>query len=91
MAKADRVSSFETRSLTTATSAAALDGATLTNLNGWLVVDSGVTHALLDLTGHGQEGLLDVGCVLGRGLEERNAEAVSELLFDSISMSTIFV
>lgn len=37
-------------------------------------------HALLDLAGHGKEGLLDVGGVLGRGLEEGNAQAVGELL-----------
>lgn len=90
MAKADRVSSFEARGLTAATGAAALDGATLTNLDGRLVVDSGVAHALLDLASHGQEGLLDVGCVLGRSLEERNAEAVSEFLFEGISIRKIF-
>lgn len=38
------------------------------------------THALLDLSGHGQESLLDVGSVLSRGLEERDAKAVGELL-----------
>lgn len=37
-------------------------------------------HALLDLAGHGQESLLDVAGILCGGLEERNAEAVSELL-----------
>jgi hypothetical protein len=36
--------------------------------------------ALLDLPSHGQEGLLDVGSVLSRGLEERDSKAVSELL-----------
>ena len=38
------------------------------------------SHTLLDLAGHGQESLLDVGGVLGRSLEEGNSEAVSELL-----------
>lgn len=38
------------------------------------------SHALLDLSGHGQERLFDVGSVLGRSLEERDAKAVSELL-----------
>jgi hypothetical protein len=80
MARAHGVSSFEARSLTAATGAAALDSATLTNLDGRLVVDGGVAHAFLDLAGHGQEGLLDVGCVLGRCLEEGNAEAVREFL-----------
>jgi hypothetical protein len=31
---------------------------------------------VLDLLGHGQEGLFDIGCVLGRGLEEGDAELV---------------
>lgn len=38
-------------------------------------------HALLDLAGHRQEGLLDVASVLGRCLEEGDAEAVGEFLF----------
>ena len=37
-------------------------------------------HPLLDLAGHCQEGLLDVAGILGRGLEERDPEAVGELL-----------
>lgn len=85
MAKANGVSSFGTGNLTAATGAAALDGATLADLDSGLVVDSGVSHTLLDLAGHGQEGLLDVGCVLGRCLEEGNAEAVSEFLIEKIS------
>lgn len=36
--------------------------------------------AFLNLSGHSQEGLLNVGRVLSRGLEKRNSEAVSELL-----------
>jgi hypothetical protein len=36
--------------------------------------------SLLDLRGHGHEGLLDVGGALGGGLDERNAQGVSELL-----------
>jgi hypothetical protein len=51
------------------------------NLNAGLGVGRGLrTHALLDLAGHRKEGLLDVGGVLGRGLEEGNAKAVGELL-----------
>ena len=45
-----------------------------TNVDSGLVVDGGVAHTFLDLAGHGQESLLDVGCVLGRGLEEWDAE-----------------
>lgn len=89
MAKANGVSSLEARSLTAATGAAALDCATLTDLDGRLVVDGGVSHALLDLAGHGQEGLLDVGCVFGRCLEEGNAEAVSEFLMERISIERL--
>jgi len=37
-------------------------------------------HALLDLARHRQESLLDVACVLGRGLEEGDSEAVGKLL-----------
>lgn len=58
-----------------------LDALTLTNLHGGLVVDSGRSHALLDLSGHRQECLLDVGCVLGGGLEEGNSKAVGKLLW----------
>jgi hypothetical protein len=50
-------------------------------LHGGLVVDGGVAHALLDLAGHGEEGLLDVAGVLGGGLEEGDSEAVCELLW----------
>lgn len=46
------------------------------------VVGGGGPHALLDLPGHGQEGLLDVAGVLGRGLEEGDAQAVGELLWE---------
>lgn len=54
---------------------------TLANLYAGLgVVGSSGTHALLDLPGHGQESLLDVAGVLGRGLEEGNTQAVGELL-----------
>jgi len=49
-----------------------------------LVVDGCGAHALLDLAGHGQEGLLDVGSALGGGLQERDSEAVSELLKDEV-------
>lgn len=55
----------------------------LPDLHGWLVVDCGVAHPLLDLTRHGQEGLLDVARVLGRRLEERDSETVGELLLIS--------
>lgn len=55
------------------------------DLNTRLGVGGGLrAHALLDLPGHGQESLLDVGSVLGRGLEERDAEAVSKLLRNGV-------
>lgn len=47
---------------------------------GLSVVGGGSTHAFLDLPGHGQESLFDVAGVLGRGLEERDTQAVGELL-----------
>ena len=51
------------------------------NLDTGLGVGSGLrAHALLDLSRHGQESLLNVGSVLGRGLKEGNAERVRELL-----------
>lgn len=40
----------------------------------------GGAHALLDLPRHRQEGLLHVARVLGRRLQERDAQAVGELL-----------
>jgi len=52
----------------------------LADLHRRLVVDGRVAHPLLDLAGHGQEGLLDVTGVLGGGLKEGDAEAVCELL-----------
>ena len=45
-----------------------------------VVGGNAAAHALLDLAGHGQEGLLDVAGVLGRRLEEGDAEAVGEFL-----------
>lgn len=51
------------------------------DLNTGLGVCGGLrSHPLLDLSGHGQESLLDIGSVLRRGLEERNTEAVGEFL-----------
>lgn len=66
--------------LTAATGGAGLDSLSTRDLNGWLVVGGGRAHALLDLTGHGQESLLDVGGVLGGGLEEWDTEVVGEVL-----------
>jgi hypothetical protein len=59
----------------------------LSDLDCWLVVCGCRSHSLLDLAGHGQEGLLDVAGVLGRGLKEGDAEAVSELLKADTSQS----
>ncbi len=51
------------------------------NLDTGLGVGGGLgAHALLNLPSHGQEGLLDVGSILSRGLEEWDVKAVSELL-----------
>jgi hypothetical protein len=48
------------------------------------VVRCCAAHALLDLAGHGQEGLLDVAGVLGRRLEEGDAQAVGEFLSEML-------
>ena len=57
------------------------DAVARTHLDTGLGVGRGLgTHTLLDLAGHGQESLLNVGGVLGRGLEEGDAQAVGELL-----------
>lgn len=58
-----------------------MNALTLTDAYSWLVVDGRVTHTLLYLARHCQKGLLDVGGVLGRRLEEGDAEAVCEFLF----------
>ena len=55
------------------------------------VVGCGGSHALLDLAGHGQEGLFNVAGVLGGGLEEGDAEAVSEFLHSSVSCERILL
>ncbi|KAI7091953.1 small GTP-binding protein [Hortaea werneckii] len=82
---------FSTAALSkrTTTSAAGLHTLTLTDLHSWLVVHGRVTHALLDLAGHRQEGLLDVASVLCRSFEERNAEAVCEFLFSTQLVHTL--
>jgi hypothetical protein len=57
------------------------DTLALTDLHAGLgVVGCGSTHALLDLSGHGQESLLYIAGVLGGSLEEWDSEAVGELL-----------
>lgn len=35
---------------------------------------------ILDLLGHGQERLLDIRCVLGGGLQERDGQLIGEFL-----------
>lgn len=52
----------------------------LANLHGGLIVDGGRSHALLNLSGHCQECLLDIRCVLGGSLEEGDSKAVGEFL-----------
>lgn len=54
---------------------------TRTNLHTGFGVGSGLrTLSLLDLSGHSQEGLLNVGGVLSRSFEERDSKAISEFL-----------
>lgn len=65
------------------------------DLHGWLVVGGGRAHALLDLAGHGEEGLLDVAGVLSGGFEEWDTEVIGQVLgrmlavvnYDSISQA----
>lgn len=52
----------------------------LADLDGGFRVGGCRAHALLDLTGHGKESLLDVAGVLGGSLEEGDAQGVSKLL-----------
>lgn len=54
---------------------------------GFRVVGSRGAHALLDLASHGQESLFNVAGVLGGGLEEGDAQAVSEFLEEGVSAS----
>lgn len=52
----------------------------LADLHGRLVVDCSSPHALLDLSCHRQESLLNVGGVLSGSLEEWNSQAIGEFL-----------
>lgn len=73
-------------SLAAAVAGAGGDAVALADLYAGLgVVGGGSTHALLDLPSHGQESLLDIAGVLGRGLEEGDAQAVGELLWNAVS------
>jgi hypothetical protein len=69
-----------TSRLTAAASRSRLDTLALADLHSWLVVYGRGAHALLDLSGHCQESLLDVGSVLGRGFQERDSKAIGEFL-----------
>lgn len=66
--------------LAAATARAALDALALPDGDCGLGVGGCGSHALLDLAGHGQESLLDVGGALRRCLEEWNAKTVCEFL-----------
>lgn len=66
--------------LAAAAGAAGLHTLALANLDSRFVVDGGVAHAFLDLASHGEESLLNIAGVLGRGLKEGDSEAVCELL-----------
>jgi hypothetical protein len=66
--------------LAAAASRSRLHALSATDLHRGLVVRGRRAHPLLDLTCHGQEGLLHVAGVLGRRLQEWDAKAVSEFL-----------
>lgn len=66
--------------LTAAASRPRLNTLTLANLHSGLVVDGGCSHTFLDLSGHCQECLLNVRCVLSGGLEEGDSEAIGKFL-----------
>lgn len=67
-------------SLAAAASGARLNTGSLSDRYGGLVVDGRRTHTFLDLSGHGQESLLNVGGALCRSLQEGYAKAVCEFL-----------
>ena len=75
---------IQLRNLAAATCASRLDTLSTSDLDSWLVVCGGGTHALLDLACHGEESLLDVAGVLGRGLEEWDTERVGKLLLHGL-------
>jgi len=60
---------------------ALVDGGAVVDLDAGFVVGGGGdgAHAVLDLRRHGHEGLLHVGGVLGRRLQERDAQLVRVL------------
>ena len=66
--------------LAAATGRSRLHSLTLPDINSGLVVDGGGSHAFLDLAGHGQKGLFDIGGVFCGRLEERDSKAISEFL-----------
>jgi hypothetical protein len=57
----------------------------LRNVDLLFVLGGRAAHSLLDLAGHGQEGLLNIGSVLGRGLKEWDTKRVGELLRQPMS------
>jgi hypothetical protein len=58
----------------------------LSDVDLLLVLAGRGSHALLDLTGHCEESLFDVGCILGRGFEKWDPKAVSEFLSYLLAM-----
>jgi hypothetical protein len=69
--------------LAAAAAGAALHTLSLSDGHSGLVVDGCGTHALLNLAGHGQERLLNIGCTLRRRFQEGNAKAVRKFLHGS--------
>lgn len=76
--------------LAAAPSGAGLNSLALTDLYRRLVVGSGSSHPFLNLSGHGEEGLLNVRGILGRCLEEGDSETVSKFLC-KVSASTLCI
>jgi hypothetical protein len=75
--------SIESAHSAASASASRVDTRARTNVDLLLVLLGRAAHALLDLARHGQKRLLDVGRVLGRRLEERDAQAICKLLISS--------
>ena len=73
-------STQESSHLAAASGRSRLHALTLANLNCRFVVHCCCSHSFLNLPGHGQECLLNVGCALGRSLQEWDPKAIGEFL-----------
>jgi hypothetical protein len=70
----------QTIRLAAAPRGAGLNSLALTDLYRRLVVGSCSSHPFLNLSGHGEEGLLNVRSILGGCLEEGDTETVGKFL-----------